>query len=93
MAPGRLRETIGALELELRVGIEGPDLVYASTGARLRLGPLRLRLPRGLAPRVEAREGASVLPGETRLDVRVMLPGVGLLLAYSGGMRPEPETA
>ena len=47
------------------------------------LGSVRLRIPPPLAPRIEAREDA-VDPWSFNVDVRVVLPGSRLLIAYDG---------
>jgi len=51
--------------------------------AAVLFGPVRLRIPAAWAPQVEAREDPA---GPTRINVavRVVLPGIGQLIAYDG---------
>ncbi len=80
---GRLLERIKLLELEFRLEIRAGALLYRQVGAALRLGPLRVPLPRRMAPHVEAREepgGAN----RTLVAVAVTVPRVGLLISYEG---------
>jgi hypothetical protein len=53
-----LVERFGPVELTFRLGAIDGAMVFSQTGAALRLGPLRLPLPRQLAPRVSARASA-----------------------------------
>lgn len=80
-----LAERFGVLEFRYRLAPSGGSLLYAQREAAFRLGPLRLRIPARYAPRVEAREDPA---GDTRftVNVRVVLPGVGPLIAYRGTM-------
>jgi len=59
-----------------RLKAEGGALAYASEGAALRVSSLRVRLPRLLAPRVEAWERAD--EGGVRVSVCVTAPLVGV---------------
>lgn len=79
---GVLAERFGCLELRFRLAAENAALVYRSTGARLRLGPLSLPLPRKLSPTVVAREEAA--GGGVRIAVAVTLPFIGPLIEYTG---------
>jgi hypothetical protein len=84
---GLLAESMGPLELQFRLEILGEALVYHPEKAALRLGPLRIPLPRWLAPRISARENPSG-PNRTHVAVEVSLPVLGLLIAYNGTMTP-----
>ena len=77
-----LAERMGRVELLFRLTAEGGALVYTQEGASLCAGPLRVRMPRQLAPRVEASERAE--GGGVRVRVRVTAPLVGPLIEYEG---------
>jgi hypothetical protein len=86
-----LRERTGPFELLFRLHVEGGALAYRQEGAALRVGSLRVKMPRLLAPRVEARERAAG-GGRVRVSVCVTAPLVGLLIRYEGLVRTEEET-
>jgi hypothetical protein len=84
-----LGERFGPLELVFRLeGAEG-SLHYRMVGARLRLGPLGIPLPRGLRPEVAASESA-VAAGATHVTVDVALPFIGRLIRYEGLLYGDP---
>jgi hypothetical protein len=83
---GLLVERMGPVELRFALRAEGGALLYRSTGASMRLGPLRIPLPRRLAPRVEAWERPAGEPGRAHVAVEVHLPLAGLLVAYEGSV-------
>ena len=62
-------------------------LVFEPAGAWLRLGPWRARLPRVLAPCIEAETTAT--PEGMHVRVRIRSALVGALLTYEGHVRPE----
>jgi hypothetical protein len=83
-----LGERIGVLEFRFRLDASNGSLVFRQLEAAFVLGSVRLRLPAAWAPRIEAREdpaGAS----QIGICVRVVLPGVGPLLAYEGTIEVE----
>jgi Domain of unknown function (DUF4166) len=82
-ASGLMIERIGPTEVLYRLEIAGGALFYRHTGTALRLGPLRLPLPRLLAPRIAARESA-IDEKSTHISVEVTLPLVGRLISYKG---------
>lgn len=84
---GLLAERLGPITCVFRLRAEGPGMRYEQVGAWMHLGPLRLRLPRVLAPRIEA-EVADTSEG-MRVSVRIAAPVVGRLLSYEGRVRPE----
>ena len=86
-----LAERAGPFETFFRLTAEGGALAYRSEGASLRAGRLRLRLPRRLAPRVEASERACEDGGGVQVSVRVTSPFVGLLIEYEGLVRTKEE--
>jgi hypothetical protein len=82
-----LAERTGPFELLFRLTAEGGALAYRQEGAALRAGGVRLRLPRPLAPRVEAWERAGEGGEGVRVSVCVTAPLVGLLIRYEGLVR------
>lgn len=84
-----LAERTGPFELLFRLTAEGGALTYSQEGAFLRVRSLRVRLPRLLAPRVEARERAE--GRGVRVSVRVTAPLGGPLIEYEGRVTWEEE--
>ena len=80
---GLMIEDIGPTEIRYRLEIAGGALFYRQVGTRLRMGPLRLPLPRWLAPRIVARESA-LDNKSTHISVEVTLPLIGRLISYKG---------
>lgn len=85
--PGLLAEQLGPVECVFRLRAGGQGLVYEQVGAWLRLGPLRLPLPRLFSPRIEAETLAA--EGGMRVHVRIRLALVGPVLSYEGHVIPE----
>jgi hypothetical protein len=81
---GLLAEDIGPLEVRFRLEVQGGALVYHPGGVSLRLGPLRIPLPRCCAPQITAWEKPTDARDRTQIAVEVNLPLLGLLLAYEG---------
>jgi hypothetical protein len=88
---GLLAERAGPVELLFRLSVEGGALVYTQAGAALRVGPLRVPLPRPLAPRVEARERAADDGEGVLVYVSSGAPLVGPMLSYEGRLRVNVE--
>jgi hypothetical protein len=86
-----LAERAGPFELLFKLGVEGGALVYTQAGAALRVGPLRVPLPRPLAPRVEARESVADDGEAVLVRVSSRAPFVGLMLSYEGRLRVNVE--
>lgn len=86
---GLMAERTGPFEILFRLTAEGGALAYDSEGAFLRVKGLRVRLPRLLAPRVEARERAAA--GGVEVSVRVTSPLTGPLISYEGTVRTEGD--
>lgn len=86
-----LAERAGPFETLFRLSAEGGALAYRSESAGLRVWRMKLRLPRRVAPRVEAWERAE--RGGVRVAVRVTSPLVGLLIEYEGLVRAEEGEA
>jgi hypothetical protein len=80
---GALAERVGILELRFRLEVLEGSLFFRQRDAALIVGSMRIRLPTGLAPSIEAREDPA---GERRIriHVRLVLPAVGPLITYEG---------
>ena len=85
-----LAERAGPIELLFRLSVEDGARVYRQAGAALRAGPLRVPLPRALAPRVEARESGADDGEGVNVYVSSGAPLVGLLLTYEGRLSVTP---
>jgi uncharacterized protein DUF4166 len=92
LSDGRdLAERFGILEFRFRLEMAGASLIYVQRDAMF-VWPIRLQIPAPWAPRVEAREDPEG-PDRIHVEVRVLLPRVGVLISYSGivqvsGRRP-----
>lgn len=84
-AYGNLVERVKCVELRFQLRVADGSLNYEQVSAGFRFGPLRLPLPRGLCPRVTARE-AAVADNRTKISISVSLPIFGLLTSYEGEM-------
>lgn len=84
-----LAERFGLLEIRFRLAVENQSLRFDQVSSALRAGPLSLRIPRFLAPRIEALESRGERPNSTHVRVSVALPLAGLLISYEGEMTPE----
>lgn len=84
-----LLERAGPFELLFRLSVEEGTLAYRPAGAFLRIRGLRVRLPRRLAPSVEAWERAA--GGGVSVTVRVTAPLAGPLIRYEGLVRTAEE--
>lgn len=90
-AGGPLIERIGPAEVRYRLEVAGGALYYRHTGTALRLGPIRLPIPRWLAPRIAARESALTDENSTHISVEVSHPLVGRLISYKGFIEIKGE--
>ena len=82
-ADGFLIERFHGWDLTFLLHAQGDALVYSPKRAHLVFGPLRLRLPLALAPKVNATE-TGIDPLCIHVNVRVSLPLIGLLIEYDG---------
>ena len=92
---GLLLERFGPCELRLRATIRDGALLIEQEGAALRLGPVSLRVPRRLQPRVRATARAHAVH-DVAVSVRVSMPSGRLLLHYAGTVDealPDPAGA
>ena len=83
----RLVEWHGPIACVFRLSAEAAGLRYEQVEAWVRLGPWTWRVPRPLAPRVEARVTDS--PEGMHVHVRLGAALVGTLLSYEGRVLPE----
>jgi len=90
---GMLAERAGPLEILFRVGQLNGALVYRSARAALWIGPLRLPLPRLLAPRVDAHESGAPDGDGVSVYVCANAPLLGTLIAYKGVLRLQGGSA
>ena len=79
-------DRFGATEVAFALEATAHHVVMRQVRTVVRLGPLRLRLPRALAPRIS---GTMTDDGEIRVAVRVAAPLVGLVISYEGVVREE----
>jgi hypothetical protein len=84
-----LRERFGMVECCFRLEAIDDQLMFHPEGAALVLGPIRVPLPRVLAPRIRAV--ARVAERGVKVDVELSLPFVGLLLRYGGVVYPASD--
>jgi hypothetical protein len=84
-----LAERLGWLEICFRLRVIEHTLDFWHTGTAGVLGPIRVPLPRGLSPRLTAREWAGLEASSLQVAVRVSLPCIGLLMAYEGCLKRE----
>jgi hypothetical protein len=79
---GRLIEKIGLSESPIEFDVREGALHYQTTGSALRLGFLRVPMPRWLSPRVTAFEKPA--GDKLQVFVEVALPMLGRLICYEG---------
>jgi hypothetical protein len=89
-AEGMLVEKLGPVECVFRLHATGQGLLFESVGAWLRLGPLRLRIPTPIAPRIDAITTALADGMHVRVSIGMALTGG--LLTYEGLVRPEEKS-
>jgi hypothetical protein len=81
---GLLMERMGIVEVRFRLLIIGGALNYQTVGAALRLGYVRVPLPRWLRPCVTAWERGVGDMNQIHVSVDVTFPLIGRLIAYDG---------
>jgi len=84
-----LAERLGCLEFGFRLRVSEHALDFWHVGTACVLGPIRVPLPRWVAPHITAREWAGQEEGSLQVAVRVSLPLIGLLMAYEGCLKRE----
>lgn len=91
---GLLVEHLGPNEMRFRMAAEHGALVYRVAGIALRLGPLRVPLPRWCRPHVDGSESPIAGCDEVAIAVEIRLPILGLLVGYGGTLRRvEPSVS
>lgn len=81
---GLLVERMGIVELRFRLEAAGGALNYQTVSAALRLGSLRIPLPRRLSPCVTASERAVSDMNQIHVSVGVTFSLIGRLITYDG---------
>ncbi len=84
-----LAERFGLLEFWFALSAENGVLVYHQYAANLKIGSLRIRLPRWAAPQTVASESPGPT-GSAYISIRVSLPLIGHQLSYGGMLSPVP---
>jgi len=82
-------ERFGVIELEFNLAVCDQVLHYQQARAALRVGALRVPLPRWLAPRIVASECGAADRAGVCVSVEVSAPVIGLLMAYTGCIKRE----
>jgi hypothetical protein len=85
-----LLERIGRLELRFAVDVESRRLCFRHVGTRLRIGPLRLRLPRSVSPAIVASVGA--VGKSLDVSVGIRAPLLGTIFHYAGQLAQGGDT-
>ncbi|WP_431277037.1 DUF4166 domain-containing protein [Leifsonia poae] len=92
---GMVVDRLGApvrLEAQLRASVIDGGLRLVSTATALRLGRLRIPIPRFVAPRVALSERYDAVSDAQRVSITVDLPVIGRLYEYAGSFRYEIRT-
>ncbi|SHN46613.1 DUF4166 domain-containing protein [Cryptosporangium aurantiacum] len=83
-------EIVGPVEIRMRLTVRLDHLEFTPIGGTLRIGPVRIPLPRALAPHTSAVATVGPTDRSTfEVDARIWVPSVGLLLAYRGHVHEE----
>lgn len=88
-----LVETFRILEFHFRLTVADAGIRFSQRRCALRLGRFSVPLPSWSSPRVEAYERARDARGDAsfRVDVNVVVPLAGLVLAYEGELEIDRE--
>jgi hypothetical protein len=92
---GEIIDRLGApvrLEARLRASVIDGGLRMASAASAVRMGRLRVPLPRFLAPRVTLTERYDSAADAQRVAIAVDFPLVGRIYEYAGTFRYEIRT-
>lgn len=91
-APGGLVDLLGSgrrFEASFSSGVSGGALTMRSKRVRLRVGRLRVIVPRGLAPQVSLTERFDDASGRQHVEVIMTMPLLGRVYEYAGFFRYE----
>jgi hypothetical protein len=83
---GLVAERMGCVEILLRASSVGREIHFEQVAARFVWGPLRLSLPRWVAPQVTATTGLDA-SGAIAVRVRISAMRATLLVGYEGSIR------
>jgi hypothetical protein len=86
---GSLLEQFGLFEVRFHLQPVDGGLRHEQVGFGLRLGPLRISLPLGIAPRIEGREEVREDPDYVHISVSVQVPLLGSLVSYEGDVKAD----
>jgi hypothetical protein len=87
---GMLAERFTLTELWFRLEVVDSSLVFVTAGGALVVGPIRIRLPIWLCPRVMGRATSGRgNRGRFNVSVNLAVPLIGLVLSYEGYIDPE----
>jgi hypothetical protein len=81
---GLLVERMGIVEMQFQLEVAGGALNYQTVSAALRLGSLRIPLPRRLSPCITACERSVGDTNQIHVSVEVTFSLIGRLIAYDG---------
>jgi len=84
---GLLCERMGMAETRFRLEVIEHALHYRAISAALCLGKMRIRLPRWFCPRVTACERAGDEKEQVIVNVEIIVPWLGRLIAYAGVLK------
>jgi hypothetical protein len=88
--PGAVIERKGMIEMRLALSVTDGGIRFDQTAAYLRALGLKIRLPRFLAPRVEAFERPGADGCSAEIGVTLRAPLAGVLVSYTGCVRRDP---
>lgn len=87
---GLLLERGGPFEVAMRLEIDEGALRFVDEWMALRLGPLRIKLPRFMSPRVKGVQAVHQ-PGRLWTDIRVEMALIGPIVRYVGELDIDEE--
>lgn len=88
---GVLIEVIGALQIVYRLVVVDGALHYEQLRAALRVGPVRVPLPRLLLPLIQAQEWREKDQSVAYVRVNVSNPLAGEVISYHGWLQQENQ--
>jgi hypothetical protein len=88
---GIVAEAMGPMEVRFRLEVVDGALIYHPSGAALRLGRLRIPVPRWFAPSVSASEKPTEDPHSIQVLIEVKSAILGPMVSYGGIVRMQTE--